>query len=323
MSSTLCIAACGGAGQESVAGQSQSAASATAPTSSPVSFPSLAGLPASTSTAAGNNLSQAEIDCLNRVNDIRAVAGLAPVTADFRLNSAAQKHSTYQLETGTYGHGEPNNAAPSFTGASIVERVALQGYAWNRLLEVTAAAKPIKSSMALHDMLMDAVYHRIGMLRHDLVNLGVGYAVKNNSSVLTLNYGRPKSLGLTPSADGAPVRWPVDGQINVPVDFASDNEAPDPVPDMNVVGYPISLQVYPDVPLTTLRFRLFEAGAAGVDTEIANTRLLTSASDANLENYAVTIIPLTPLKAGTIYKVVFEGQISGQPKTLRWQFKTA
>jgi hypothetical protein len=282
----------------------------------------MSGLPSTTSLAAGNNISQLEIDALNRINTIRSAASLSLVSAEYYLNIAAQKHTAYQLETDVYGHNESNTSAVNYTGAALSDRISAQGYPWSRLLEVTAAAKPVKSSIELHDMLIDTVYHRLGMLRHDLVDVGVGYLSKGNAAVLTIDYGRSKTLALTPPSGGAPVKWPVDGQINVPTSFASDTEVPDPVPDQNIVGYPITFQVYPDVSFTPVRFRLFEVTPSG-DVEVTNTRVLSSANDKNSDTYAATLIPMAPLKAEKKYTVIFEGIVDGAPVTARWQFTTA
>ena len=46
-----------------------------------------------------------------------------------------------------------------------------------------------------------------------------------------------------PNGPRTAVIYPVDGQRDVPVDFDSDIEWPDPAPDHGVVGYPITLTV--------------------------------------------------------------------------------
>ncbi len=320
----LSLLACGGGGGS---GSSADVAAGTSDTSglvSPSRPESFSAAPSGTSSSnisGGTNLSQNEIDVLNRVNQIRGLAGLGAVNAQFQLNNAAQKHTAYQLETSQFGHVENTSTAANFTGRTLADRVNYQTYSWNRLLEVTAASRPVQSGVVLHDLLIDAIYHRLGMLRHDLVDAGVGYSAPSTTSVLTIVYGRPASMALAPSSSAPIVVWPIPSQTNVPPTFASDTESPDPVPGQNIVGYPVSLQVYPGISLTTMRFRIFEVASTG-ETEITNTKLLTSTTDSNVDDFCVAVIPLSPLKSATVYRVQFDGQIGGTTRSLTWQFTT-
>ena len=114
--------------------------------------------------------------------------------------------------------------------------------------------------------------------------------------------------------------WPFDGQTDVPINFLSDSEEPDPVPDVNEVGYPISVHTNLTRELTVQSFTVRpRSGGANLPT-----RLLVKAQDANTTSSSVAaIIPLGPLATNTRYDVSFSGTIDGTAVSRTWSFTTA
>jgi hypothetical protein len=111
--------------------------------------------------------------------------------------------------------------------------------------------------------------------------------------------------------------WPYPQQKNVIVNFFSDQESPDPVPQSDEVGYPVS--VHADIGAVVLvdSFTIRPTGEATLDT-----RLLAAVSDPETPRSAAAIIPLLPLRAATSYEVEFIGTVDGVAVNRRWSFVT-
>ena len=107
----------------------------------------------------------------------------------------------------------------------------------------------------------------------------------------------------------------------MPKSFDSDLEEPDPVPNQNTVGYPVSVHANLTSSLAVQSFTIHAHGSSANLT----TRLLSQATDPNMADNtsAAAIIPLTTLAAGTTYDVSFSGSIDGAPVSKTWSFTTA
>ena len=119
------------------------------------------------------------------------------------------------------------------------------------------------------------------------------------------------------------VVWPPDKSTGIlPVFY---EEAPDPLPDYSVSGYPLSVEVNPQVagPVTLKSFRLFrEEGGARVPVE--KTRLLDAASDPNkrLSDRQFVLFPLERLEWNTLYHAEVVLSLGGSVFEKRWSFTT-
>ncbi|MEG2962184.1 MAG: CAP domain-containing protein, partial [Janthinobacterium sp.] len=94
--------------------------------------------------------------------------------------------------------------------------------------------------------------------------------------------------------------------------------SPDPVPNQDVVGYPISVHANYGAVLNVATFSVRQRGSA---TDLS-VRLLRSDSDAHTPVSAAAIIPLAPLTAATTYDVSFIGKVNGANLTRNWSFTT-
>lgn len=119
------------------------------------------------------------------------------------------------------------------------------------------------------------------------------------------------------------VLWPPDGADDVPPAFFI--EEPDPLPDRDVAGFPLSIQVNPgrvdDVVLQALTLqRLGEAGSQPV----AATRLLDRETDPNglLSAFEFALFPLERLAWNARYRAVAELSLDGRPRRVEWTFAT-
>jgi uncharacterized protein YkwD len=263
------------------------------------------------------------LDGFNWINFRRAQAGIPTLTRNNVVDVAAQGHSNYQKLNNTITHVQ-TPGQPGFTGATLLDRLQAAGYVFNPSAsfaygEVIAAASDT-SGFYLAEELVTAIYHRFVMFEPIFKEGGAGAATVPGgytyfTNDFTANNGFGPGLG-----SGQLVLYPYAGQSRVPTVFFSDQEAPDPVPDQNEVGYPISVHANFTSDLSVDRFTVRPRG--GADMAV---RLLTKVTDpqTNLSGpAAAAIIPLTVLAAGTTYDVVFSGQIDSVQIDKTWSFTT-
>lgn len=120
------------------------------------------------------------------------------------------------------------------------------------------------------------------------------------------------------------VVWPPYGASDIPPVFYE--ESPDPLPDMSVSGYPVSLQVNPTLKgeVKLLSFRLFSRDGGRL-VQIRRTRLLDSNSDPNkrLSDREFALFPLDRLAWNGSYQAEAVLTIGGEKVTRRWDFSTS
>lgn len=276
----------------------------------PAQQPAEAGAPAATGDTA--------TDTFNWFNFRRQQAGLPALTRNSMLNVAAQGHSNYQKLNQTITH-QQNRLNSGFTGATIGDRLAAAGYAFTQnpsaYGEVLAATGNPQGS-AVAEALLVAIYHRFVVLEPRFREIGVGSAaVPDGYTYVTADL---TANGFGPAlAAGTVSVYPFAGQQRVPTIFYSDNEEPDPVPSLNAVGYPVSVQAGLGIALTVDSFTIAPRGGA-----VLPVRLLSAALDANTPATSAAVIPLSELAAATVYDVQFVGSAGGQPVSRAWSFTT-
>ncbi|NYE64051.1 uncharacterized protein YkwD [Duganella sp. 1224] len=303
----LLLAACGGGGGGDNGGL-------TGPATSPPPLTQEPGAPAMTGNTA--------TDGFNWINYRRAQLGLSVLARNSQISAAAQGHSDYQRLNNTITH-EQTAGQPGFTGVSLYDRLSAAGYTLNRrayaIGEVISATSD-PSGFYQAEQLITAIYHRFVIFEPVFRELGTGAATAaSGTTYFTADFAVLDSfsgLGL-----GRYVTYPRDRQANVPVNFFSDSESPDPVPNQNEVGYPISLHAdsYGSAPgtVTVQSFTVAPRGGAAL-----STRSLSYNGGTNGAVTAVAIVPLARLKSATTYDVNFTGTVAGRAVDYSWAFTT-
>jgi hypothetical protein len=237
-------------------------------------------------------------------NELRAAVGAPAVRSDVRVTAAAQRHAEYLARAGSIGH-EESTGNPGFTGVTVRDRLAAQGYA-----DATASEVAASSDFGTEDVryLWDLPYHRLGLMHPHAVLAGWGHAEIG---------GHTATVGVLvfDFAATAPdhVRSPAAGQ-RVSGSWAGD-ESPDALPAgaARPVGYPVMV-VY--------------SSARPVD--VKNAKL----TDANGREVAVSVIPqiyerdyagiiaAAPLVVGARYRVRLELSVAGSDVVDEWEFET-
>lgn len=303
------LSACGGGG-----GGSSSAPPVFEPpvTNPPVTTCAVSptGLPGATGDTA--------IDGFNWFNYRRADIGLSMLTCNEMLNKAAVGHSNYLRLNNTVSHDQVSGN-PGFTGATLADRLANAGYTLGSSYaygEVISAAGD-RAGFYHAEELIAAIYHRFVIFEPMFREMGTGASTSGGGTTyFTSDMATRNGFGVG-LGKGKIVAYPKDGQTAVPISFDSDTESPDPVPNQNRVGYPIS--VHSDITgnVTVTSFTVRPRGGAQM-----TTRLLTNATDQHTPVHAAAIIPLSTLTSNTTYDVSFTGTVDSVAVTKTWSFTT-
>ena len=302
----LALAACGGSDSSNTNG----ASAATGGTSTGFS-----GQDASAPVLTNN----VATDGFNWINYRRAQAGVGALARNNMLDRSSQAHSDYQRMNSTVTH-EEDPAKPGFTGATVEARVQAAGYTLvpDYASGEIIAATSNNSGFYMAEELVTAIYHRFVMFEPLFKDMGAGSATGTDKyTYFTSNLGATHgySAGLVSHTI---MSWPVNGQTGVQTTFASDYEEPDPVPDRNEVGYPISIHANLTETVAVQSFTVRPRGGSELPS-----RLLVKGQDPNTSMSSVAaIVPLAPLAANTIYDVSFTGTVSGTAVSKTWSFTT-
>jgi hypothetical protein len=120
------------------------------------------------------------------------------------------------------------------------------------------------------------------------------------------------------------ITWPVDDGTEVPPAFFI--EEPDPLPEHEVSGYPLSIQFNP-AHVKHVEQASFTLTRIDVEPHepVLDWLLLDRDSDPNdlLTSLEFAYFPLKRLAWGARYEARFEGLVDGRPLSLNWQFRTA
>lgn len=301
----LALAACGGGGGDSN--------TAVTPAAVPPSMlPQEPGAPSLV-----NNIPQ---DGMNWINYRRAQAGMPVLTRNELLDRAAAGHSEYQKANNVVTHDQIVGK-PGFTGVNQGDRMTAAGYvyrtgtyAYGEVISATANS----SGFYMAEELITAIYHRFVIFEPKFKEIGTGAATTSAGyTYFTTNFAATNGYGPGVGARNL-VTWPFNGQVKVPTNFFSDYEAPDPVPNINEVGYPVSVHADIDVNVVVQSFTIRPRGGADLEA-----RLIKAGENTNARTSpAAALVPIAVLKANTTYEVSFNGTLNGVATTKAWFFTT-
>lgn len=302
------LAACGGGGGDSSGAVATPVAAAPPPVATPAATPQAGPTPT-------NNIA---VDGRNWINYRRAQAGVPAVAENAQINIAALGHSEY-LRTNNLMSHDQKAGNPGFTGATLKDRlnaagytIPPTGYAYGEVISGATNG----SGFYMAEELITAIYHRFVMFEPKFREIGTGAATSaNRYNYFTADFATRGGFGPGIAANTV-VTWPFNGQTGVTPNFRSDSEEPDPVPNIDNVGYPISVHANIDAPVTMQTFTVRPRGGANLQVQVVNS------SATATQRTAIAIVPLAPLAAATTYEVSFSGTVNGNPVTRDWSFTT-
>lgn len=304
------IVACGG-------GSSSSTVEGSARTPAPIVVPAAASAPVA-EPGAPASVGNVAIDGRNWINFRRSQIGMPLMTQNTVVDSAAQAHSDYQRINDTITH-EEIAGKPGFTGADLLARLNKAGfnfvkpYAYGEVISATSS----NSGAYMADELITAIYHRFVIFEPMFKEIGTGSGTTaKNYTYFTANFTASSGFGAG-IGPGVVATWPYSGQTSVTPNFFSDYEEPDPVPNKNEVGYPVSVHANITAFLTAETFTIRPRGGANLEV-----KLLSHTTDTKTPISAAAIVPIDPLQASTTYDVSFTGLIDGAKVSKTWSFTT-
>ncbi|MCW5249658.1 CAP domain-containing protein [Streptomyces sp. SHP 1-2] len=138
------------------------------------------GMGSGTGSEARDGADRAGERVLVLVNEERARAGCAPVTANGRLARAADAHSGVMAASGVMSHTGPD-------GSTMADRVGAAGYEWAALGENIARGQADAASVMA--AWMDSPGHRANILNCSFEELGVGVRMGDGGPWWTQDFG--------------------------------------------------------------------------------------------------------------------------------------
>ena len=263
------------------------------------------------------DLDQAAVDrqtvALATVNRYRQLAGLNPVTSSSIIHQSALAHAFYTFFNGALpgirdlGIHKEESGGQGYVGDNVLSRAQHFGYPQRSMAEVITHRND--AAAAVNDWI-DSVYHRIPLMRADLLELGYGDAYLGPMTVQVMD------MSYRESATGRVIVYPVANQMNVPTAF-NGNEIPDPAPNANYpIGYPVTATFDRNARVTIGAFHLRDPSGA----DLPGVTLQPSAAD--MEN-SFGYLANVPLRPGTTYTADLSYTLNGVAGHKTWRFTTA
>lgn len=249
-----------------------------------------------------------------RINELRKIAGLDPVTYDAERSLGCVKHAKYLVLHDDRMWGEnsldAHNEEEGLAGYSAEGKKAGQS-------AVIAWREPISSI----DDHFNGLFHRVPILNPQLRTVAVGDSEGTkwgHVSVIDVIGGIDSTA---PWPKDQVVIFPVQGQRGVPTALA--NELPNPIPEDSdgKGGYPITATFAPGVEVKGVKATLKNA-----KTNRAIEFWLSSPekpADARYQRNTVCLIAESALSGGTAFSVTIEAVVDGEAWKRSWSFSTA
>jgi uncharacterized protein YkwD/Tfp pilus assembly protein PilF len=248
---------------------------------------------------------------LAAVNRYRQLAGVPAVTGSAVIHKSAQSHAFYTFFNGAspnirdLGIHKEDASGQGYVGDNVLTRAQHFGYPQRSMAEVITHRADAPG--AVQDWI-DSVYHRIPILRADLIELGYGdaYLGPMTVQVMDMSY-RERSTGRV-------ILYPASGQRDVPVAF-NGNEIPDPAPNASYpIGYPVTATFDRNARVTITGFHFRDPAG----TDLPGISLQPGTETEN----SFAFMANTPLEPGTTYSVELSYTLNGVPGKAAWRFTT-
>ena len=287
---------------------------------------------------------------LDYLNTLRTKTGMPAFSEHASLRVAAQNHSAYMQTNQISGHYE-NSGNTGYTGVKGSERAVYAGYLHYVISENVSYGTDASYKTSI-DGLFSAIYHRFGFLSLEQDEIGIG--VSNNKSFYTYDMGNSVLIDLcqnnnytggsyyTPCTDSSKkiesekynsisngikeaspelILWPPRNANDIPPAFYE--EAPDPLPNDSVSGYPVSVEFnsgkFTTAP-TVSSFTLMNANG----TQLNDIVLMHKSNDPHdkFNYFQHTLFPEKRLEWGSKYDVELIYNYNNVQNTLNWCFET-
>ena len=288
------------------------------------------------------------------LNSIREAMHMQRLSSNIHLEAAAQAHSDYLIFNNESSHDEVEGHT-HFTGVKPLDRVRNAGYNASYVSE-NLSTKNSDAKSSVHG-LFSAIYHRFGFLSPSIDELGVGVTqddenTQNSAFVYVMGNSELNRLCSMKSFSGfgkyvfgvcrekahhiaekkfnqaldfnkmnSPeiILYPYNGQVEVPPAFYA--EIPDPLPNYDVSGFPVSIE-FNDHFFKEVILYSFELLKENVS--VPNVLLMDKNSDPHMlfTDKQFALFPLERLEYDKEYTAVVTYSSKGKNKEIRWTFRT-
>jgi hypothetical protein len=253
-------------------------------------------------------LADAEIrQCLQRLNEIRALAGLAPARISVERSAACALHARYLAL---------NWGRPEVEGLKAHEEVeTLSGYTpEGKRAGAGSVINYVSPSESVDDWVA-TFYHRVPLLNPHLAEIGVGYARGGPGWVTLLDCAGVDRGGRSTS----PVLFPSPGQADVPRAFHP--EIPDPVPEgrADCAGFPLTVSFFGGREIEAASLSLADASGGDVPGWYSDPEHPATFFS---QGSTLCFIPAAPLAGGQRYTARVTATVDGRPFAQTWSFTT-
>ncbi|MCK6524867.1 CAP domain-containing protein [Myxococcota bacterium] len=258
--------------------------------------------------------SEAALEAIYRTNCYRNLLGLDLGQLNPKLNDAAQAHADYMQQNKTLDHSE-QAGKPGYTGDQVWDRAEAAGRELQSGESIGEVISQGTNPTEAVDGWMNSVYHRTPFSSPEWIAAGYGQAG---------NYSSMTTLQAFPNSFEGAVLYPVNGQVDVPASFNSDQEFPDPAPNAELVGPPITVTIASADYFSGqnwFRAELLSASLTGPDGEEALITL-TPDEDPWLGSM-IALLPERPLTPGATYTVAVSVAWNGGEEDLTATFTVA
>ena len=273
---------------------------------------------------------------INILNDYRNKVGLNSLKENHYLNIASKKHAYFMYKNRIVSHYE-SKKYPYFFGVTPFERAIKAGYPSKMVIENISNGE-INFNDSIKD-LFSAIYHRIGFLDFNINEIGYSkvdtfYVYDMGNSIiadvcLSNNNTKNGYIGICKdknkiiskkrynyliSQNPKIIFWPYPNMKNTPTVFY--NEIPDPLPGIDVSGYPILIlfnpYYYKNIKL--IKFKIYNI----------SYRVITKKNDVNhkLKYNQFVLFPLKRLEYNKTYNIYAKFIVDGKEKVFKWKFHT-
>ncbi len=242
---------------------------------------------------------------------VRGKAKLPPMDCDNAAMQSSRNHSGYIGQNGwTLTHVEVQGK-PGYTGAQFWDRMAYAKYGGSPYYEVVHSVADAHEAITGKDGWINTLYHRIPFVAYNTLDYGFG-AASGGGQTSTMDFGSGNTAPKT-----ALTSWPADGDTAVWTTFHNAYESPNPLPNQQVAGYPISVSGGGALVIAT--HDITDGSNAAVDHVTMNSgndpvKLIPAAQ--------VYFIPKSVLSKNTKYTTHVTGTVSGAAFDVTFSFTT-
>ncbi|KYZ75933.1 hypothetical protein AXX12_05685 [Anaerosporomusa subterranea] len=256
-----------------------------------------------------------EAEAVSHLNSIRKTLAISDLSTNPSLTAAAQSHSNFLQINHLVGHYQ-NERYPGFTGITPQDRAAFFGYSG---VATEGIDYGISSPRMSIEGLIDAPYHRLGLINPNDREVGAGFSLQSYNMVINAGNSDDRN-------DDRAMRYPYAGQTDAKSSWFVA-ESPNPLAsyhkDRMYVGYPVSLSFHDT---KTRELRLLAASFKDSAGNDISHYVVDSSRESESKKY-IFLIPQLPLKSGETYQIKIEAQrilTDGSIKPIyeAWSFTT-